>query len=70
MRKGAIVQKPFWVITNIKRNSIWKGPFVSKDEAESELKLQTSLLHTNMTAKNWIIEERSFWGEEDGLEDF
>lgn len=70
MIKKPTIQKPYWIILNIKRNSIWKDVFLSKPEAENELKYQVSKLQPNQSGKDWVIEERSFWGEEDGLEDF
>lgn len=73
MSKGHSVQKPFWVIKNVKKNSIWRKPFLSRSEAEGELLQQIEMLMPEKREEaktRWMIEECSFWGQSDGLDDF
>lgn len=67
MTKKEIVQKPFWVIKNVKKNVIWKQVYLSRIEAEQELKQQMSM-HPN--ANGWFIDQCLYYGEKDGLDDF
>lgn len=65
--KKSTIEKPFWIIRNDKKNAIWKQPYLSKIQAEAELKYQLSIFPT---AIGWYVEEHKYWGNEDGLEDF
>lgn len=59
VRKNNITNrnKPHWIIYNSKRPSIWKQPYLSREEAQIEFDLQVSGLAKGQT-HGFVIEER------------
>ena len=53
------LDKNHWVIMNTKKNSIWKGPYLSYEAAKSELDYQVSKLKFGQK-HNWKIEIRGW----------
>jgi len=68
----AKVQKTGWVIVNRKRNSIWKQPYISRSDADRELKAQIALIQKvrpTFKGEDWKIESFEHW-ETEGNDDF
>ncbi len=70
MKKPNTVERKYWVIKNAKTGCIWKQIYHSFYDANEELRYQTSVLSQGKTAKNWKIEEGTYMGDKDGLDDF
>lgn len=70
MIKGSVIEKSHWIIKSIKKNAIWKQPYLSKRDAETELQYQKSILKQGQSIGDWKIEERHHLAKSDGMEDF
>ncbi len=59
------IEVKYYVIIDRKRERIWKTPYATRREAETELSAQTKMLPAGQTANHWKIEEMTTWRDTD-----
>lgn len=77
MSKGNSTLRTGWIIKNAKKQSIWKDPFLNKEDAASELRSQITMIQKvrpSYRGEEWKIEPFDYYGEgaqsDDDFKDF